>query len=497
MTRSNKYYGVRAVRRTSIITIVAGTLLLSACTVGPNYVRPSVETPPAYKEIGDGTSWKVAEPRDELIRGAWWELFGDSQLNALEEQVSISNQNIAVAEAQYRQALALVQASRAGYFPTVTLGPSYSRSRRPVGAGGAVRSSVITSDYLLNGQASWEPDVWGKIRRTVEGAKASAQASAADLAAARLSAQAALAQDYFQLCSLDAQKKLFDRTVSAYQTFLELTNNRYASGVASRADVLQAETQLRTAQAQAIDIGVQRAQLEHAIALLIGKPASVFSIPVSPLSAIPPFIPAGVPSVLLERRPDIAAAERLAAAANAQIGVAEAAYYPNITLTASGGFEAAHLYRWLTWPNRLWTVGTTVLETVFDGGLRSAQTEQARAAYDANVASYRQAVLTGFQEVEDNLAALRILEDEARVQDEAVNAAQQSVTVSTNQYKAGTVTYLDVMTVQTIALTNERTAIDIRGRRMAAGVLLIKALGGGWDAAALGLAQSNPPVGGK
>ena len=252
-----------------------------------------------------------------------------------------------------------------------------------------------------------------------------------------------------------------------------------------------------TAQAQAIDIGVQRSQLEHAIALLVGKPASVFSIAVSPLSAIPPSIPAGVPSVLLERRPDIAAAERRAAAANAQIGVAEAAYYPNITLTASGGFEAAHLYRWLTWPNRLWSVGTTVLETVFDGGLRSAQTEQARAAYDANVASYRQAVLTGFQEVEDNLAALRILEEEARVQDEAVTAARQSVTVSTNQYKAGTVNYLDVVTVQTIALTNERTVIDILGRRMAAGVLLIKALGGGWDAAALSLAQSNPPVGGK
>ncbi len=486
MIHSKEYFGTSIKQRCSRLAI-AGTalILLTGCTVGPNYVKPSVETPTAYKEIGDGTSWKIAEPGDEHIRGAWWELFGDTQLSALEEQVAISNQNIAVAEAQYRQALALVQASRAGYFPTVTLGPSYTRSRRPVGAGGAVRSSVITSDYLASGQASWEPDIWGKVRRTVEGSEANAQASAADLEAVRLSVQAELAQDYFQLRTLDAQRQLFNSTVAAYRTFLEMTKNRYASGVASRSDVLQAETQLKTAEAQAIDIGVLRSQLEHAIALLVGKPASVFSIAVSPLSATPPPIPAGVPSVLLERRPDIAAAERRAAAANAQIGVAQAAYYPNITLTASGGFEAAHLYRWLTWPNRLWSVGTTVLETVFDGGLRGAQTEQARAAYDANAASYRQTVLTGFQEVEDNLAALRILEEEARVQEEAVNAARQSVIVSTNQYKAGTVSYLDVVTVQTIALNNERTAIDILGRRMTAGVLLIKALGGGWDTVGL------------
>jgi NodT family efflux transporter outer membrane factor (OMF) lipoprotein len=298
------------------------------------------------------------------------------------------------------------------------------------------------------------------------------------------------------LRTLDAQKKLFDSTVSAYQTFLQVTKNRYASGIASRADVLQAETQLKTAQAQSIDIGVQRAQLEHAIALLVGKPASIFSIPMSPLSAAPPPIPVGVPSVLLERRPDVAAAERRAAAANAQIGVAQAAYYPNVTLTAAGGLEAAHLYRWLTWPNRLWSVGTTVLETVFDGGLRAAQSEQARAAYDANVASYRQAVLTGFQEVEDNLAALRILEEEGRVQAEAVTAGRQSVTVITNQYKAGTVSYLDVVTIQTIALNNERTDIDILGRRMVAGVLLVKALGGGWDASSLSPEVKNSPVAG-
>jgi NodT family efflux transporter outer membrane factor (OMF) lipoprotein len=488
MTQENGNYGVKVVRHIYLIIIVTGTIMfLSACTVGPNYVKPSVETPSAYKEIGDGTSWKIAEPRDELIRGAWWELFGDPQLNALEEQVSISNQNIAAAEAQYRQARALVQASRAGYFPTVTAGGSYTRSQRPsIGTSGVTtQKSGAVSDYLISGNASWELDIWGKVRRSVESSEASAQASAADLEAIRLSVQAQLAQDYYQLRTLDAQKKLFDTTVSAYQTFLDMTKNRYASGVASKADVLQAETQLKTAQAQAIDIGVQRAQMEHAIALLVGKPASLFSIPVSPLSAAPPPVPVGVPSVLLERRPDIAAAERLAAAANAQIGVAEAAYYPNITLTAAGGFESSHLTRWLTWPNRLWSIGTSVLETVFDAGLRGAQTEQARALYDANVASYRQAVLTGFQEVEDNLAAIRILEEEARVQDEAVKAARQSVAISTNQYKAGIISSLDVITVQTIALTSERTAIGILGQRMTASVLLIKALGGGWDSAGI------------
>ena len=493
MTISYENYGVRVVRHICIAAIVAGTImLLSACTVGPNYVKPSVETPPGYNEIGDGTSWKIAEPKDEFIRGVWWEMFGDPQLNALEAQVNISNQNIAVAEAQYRQASALVQAARAGYFPTVTADGSYTRSRKPSSgtSGVSTRTTGAVSDYLLNGSASWEPDIWGKVRRSVEANEAGAQASAADLAAMRLSVQTELAQDYFQLRTLDAQKQLFDATVSAYQKFLELTKNRYASGVASRSDVLQAETQLKTAQAQGIDTGVQRAQLEHAIALLTGKPASVFSVPFAPLTASPPSIPAGIPSGLLERRPDIAAAERRAAAANAQIGVAQAAYYPNITLIASGGFESAHLAKWLTWPNRLWSVGSTVLQTVFDGGLRGALTDQARAVYDANVASYRQTVLTGFKEVEDNLAALRILEEEALVQDEAVKAARQSVTISTNQYKAGTVSYLDVVTVQTIALNNERTAIDILGRRMTAGVLLIKALGGDWEGTSI--SQYNP-----
>jgi len=319
----------------------------------------------------------------------------------------------------------------------------------------------------------------------VESQQASAQASQADLESMRLSAQAALAQSYFALRILDTQRQLLDATVLAYQKSLELTQNRYASGVASKADVVQADTQLKTAQAQAIDVGVQRAQLEHAIAALTGTPASVFSLPVAPLTTVPPAIPVGVPSELLERRPDIAAAERRVAAANAQIGVAEAAYYPTITLSASAGFVSTALSDLFSWPSRVWAVGAAIAETVFEGGLRRAQTNEARAAYDANVASYRQTVLTAFQGVEDNLAALRILQDEAQVQDEAVKAAQQSVALTTNQYKAGTLSYLDVVVTQTVALANERAAVDILGRRMTATVLLIEALGEGWNASAV------------
>jgi NodT family efflux transporter outer membrane factor (OMF) lipoprotein len=458
------------------ICLILGVLtLFTGCAVGPDYVRPAAEVPASYKEI---EGWKVAQPKDHLIRGAWWEVFNDPYLNGLEEQGNISNQNVAAAEAQFRQARALVQVARAGYFPTVTVGASLTRSSR-TGTTGA--SPTATSDYLLLADASWEPDLWGRVRRTVEGSKASAQATAADLESTRLLVQAELAQDYFQLRVLDGQKQLLDATVIAYQKTLELTKNQYASGVASRADVLQAETQLKTTQAQAIDVGVQRAQMEHAIALLVGKPASLFSIPVAPLATVPPAVPVGVPSELLERRPDIAGAERRVAAANAQIGVAVAAYYPAVTLSASGGFESTSLSKWLTWPSRFWSVGPGISETVFDGGLRRAQTAAARAAYDATVASYRQTVLTGFQEVEDNLAALRILQDEAQVQDEAVKAAQQTVTVTTNQYKAGTVSYLNVIVAQAAALNSEITALNILGRRMAAAVLLVKALGGGWN----------------
>jgi len=458
------------------LMIVAGTLtLFTGCTVGPNYVRPPAEVPPAYKEM---EGWKTAQPKDHIIRGAWWEIFNDPKLNALEERVNISNQNVATAEAQFRQARALVQVARAGYFPTVTAGPSYTRS---LNVSGAAPPGTAINDYLLQIDVSWAVDVWGRVRRLVEAGVASAQASAADIEAIRLLTQANLAQDYFQLRVLDGQKKLLDETVIAYQKSLGLTKNQYASGVVSMADVLQADTQLKTTQAQAIDLGVQRAQLEHAIALLVGRPASALSIPVVPLGVSPPPIPVGVPSELLERRPDIAAAERNMAAANAQIGVAVAAYYPTITLSAAGGFESTSLSNWLSWPSRFWSVGAAISELVYEGGLRRAQTAAARAAYDATVASYRQTVLTGFQQVEDNLAALRILEEEGRVQEEAVKAARQSVAVAINQYKAGTVSYLNVIVAQAAALNNEITALGILNRRMAASVLLIQALGGGWS----------------
>ena len=472
--------------RLVLLMMVTGIALLpTACAVGPDYVRPTTAAPPAYKEAGD---WKIAQPGDHVIRGKWWEIFNDSQLNALEEQVNISNQNIAAAEAQFRQAQALVHVAQAAFFPTITGGVAFTRAlRSSTLTANPIAGGVPTTDYNLPVNLSWEADVWGRIRRSVEASRASAQASAADLQAARLSVQTALAQNYFQLRTLDAQKQLLDATVAAYQKSLDLTKNRYNSGVATRGDVLQAETQLKTTQAQAIDVGVQRAQFEHAIALLVGKPASLFSIPVLPMNiaAVPPDIPQGVPSELLERRPDIAGAERRMAAANAQIGVAKAAWFPKVTLGAAAGYESGSSAQWLTWPSHYWSLGPAIAETLFDGGLRSAQVAQARAAYDATVASYRQTVLTGFQEVEDNLAALRILEQEAATQQEAVKAAQQSVTFVTNQYKAGTVNYLSVIVTQAAALTNESTAVNIMNRRMVASVLLIKALGGGWNSSSL------------
>ncbi|HTP66070.1 MAG TPA: efflux transporter outer membrane subunit [Geobacteraceae bacterium] len=463
--------------------LFAGVLMLmAACSVGPDYIRPSAEAPPVFKEM---SGWKRAEPRDDAIKGPWWEMFNDPQLNALEQQVNISNQNVAAAEAQFREARAMAQAATAGYFPTLTAGASAARAMTSGTMGSTSRSGETFTDYRLSVDLSWELDIWGKVRRTVEAGRATAQASAADLEGARLSMQAQLAQDYFQLRALDAQKQLLDTTVADYARFLDLTRNRYASGVASRAEVLQAETQLKSTQAQAIDVGVQRSQMEHAIAVLIGKPASIFSIPPSPLAALPPDIPAGLPSQLLERRPDVAGAERRVAAANAQIGVTKAAYFPTVTLSGSAGLESSNLSKWLTWPSRLWSLGPAVSETLFDGGLRGAQMDQARAAYDASVAAYRQTVLTGFQEVEDNLAALRILDEEARVQGEAVKAAQQSVVFTTNQYRAGTASSLDVVVTQTTELANERTAVGILGNRMNASVLLVKALGGGWNASAL------------
>lgn len=456
--------------------------LLVGCAVGPDYERPETPASAAYKEA---IGWKVAEPRDETSRGSWWEIFGDPQLSALMGRIDISNQNVLLAEAQLRQAQALTAQSGAALFPTLDANASITRSRSPTGVIGGTTAGRVINNRSVSLNSSWELDLWGRLRRQLESSEASAQASAADLAAARLSAHAELASAYFQLRVLDAQKRLLDDTVDAFGKSLELTRNRYAAGVAAKVDVVQAEAQLKSTQAQAIDIGVQRAQLEHAIAILIGKAPSEFSIVPAPLAASVPRIPRALPSELLERRPDVAAAERRAAAANAQIGVAKAAYFPSLALSASGGYRSAEAAGLFTAPNRFWSIGPAIVQSIFDAGLRRAQTAQAIAAYDASVAQYRQAVLAGFQEVEDNLAALRILEEEAQVQEDAVRAARESVVLTVNQYKAGTASYLNVVTVQTTQLTNERTAAGILGRRLVAAVTLVKALGGGWDASEL------------
>lgn len=467
-----------------LYAVAAGlSILVAGCMVGPDYVRPTAPVPKTYKETD---VWKAAAPKDHEARGPWWEIFNDPELNALEEQVNISNQNVAAAEANFRQSRALAQAARSALFPAVTTGPAVTRSQRSGTLGqAATAGGVPITDYLLPLNASWELDMWGRIRRNVEASRAGAQASAGELESVRLSTQSQLALNYFLLRSLDAQKQLLSETIAAYEKSLELTKNRYTGGIASRADVLQAETQLKSTQAQAIDVGVQRTQFEHAIALLVGRPPFSFSLRFAPIAAAPPPVPVGLPSELLERRPDIAAAERRVAAANAQIGAAMAAYFPRVTLSGVAGFESTDLAKWLTWPSRFFSVGPELAGTLFEGGLRRAVTDQARANYDANVALYRQTVLEAFQEVEDNLAALGMLEEEARVQDEAVKAAVDGIAIVRNQYKAGTVTYLNIVVAQAIALANQRTAVNILARRMAASVSLVTALGGGWNVSAL------------
>jgi NodT family efflux transporter outer membrane factor (OMF) lipoprotein len=473
-----------------LVGIASLSVMLNSCMVGPKYSRPPVESPPNYKEQAAGVDWKQAQPSETITRGKWWEVFHDAALNVLEERVSISNQNLKTAEAQFREARATVRFTRAGLYPTVTAGPSITISHPSVNRSFRPSTSAPTfADYLLSGDLSYEIDAWGRVRRAVEQSLANAQASAADLETLRLSAESDLAVDYFTLRSLDAERQLLDTTVVAYQKTLELTKNRHDSGIASGVDVAQAETQLETTRAQLVDLGVQRAQLEHAIALLVGAPASTFSIPPTPISGPPPQIPAGLPSELLERRPDIAAAERSVAAANAGIGVAKAAYYPVLSLVASVGFESTHIANWFSWPSHLWSLGPSLIQTVFDGGQRHAASDQAQAVYDATVASYREGVLTAFQQVEDNLAALRVLAEEAQVQDAAVKAAERSLYLSENRYKGGITTYLEVAIAQAAALSNRRTSVDILSRQMTSSVLLIKALGGGWDISNLPAAQ--------
>jgi len=475
---------IRVFKRGVAAICFASMLLLAGCVVGPRYQRPPVEVPQVYKEVGD---WKAAQPNEQSLGGNWWEIFQDPQLNALEQQVNISNQNLKAAQAQYTQARALLRYNRADFLPTLTAAPSVSRTKvsnnRPPQT--SIFNGRTNTDLQLPIDLSYEIDAWGRVRSNVESYRALAQASAADLATVNLSMHAQLAMFYFQARSLDAQEQLLNSTVAQYEQALQLNQSRFEGGVASEVEVEQARTQLETTRAMATDIGVLRAQYEHAVATLIGKPAGSFSLAPLPLRTPPPPIPAGVPSELLERRPDIASAERLMAAENARIGVAKAAYYPLLNLTATGGLESGTITSLFSGPSALWAIGGQAILPLFEGGRRRAASDQAVAAYDQSVASYRETVLTSFQQVEDNLAALRILEKEAQTQNEAVVAAQKSLDLSIQRYNGGVTSYLEVTVAQSAALTDEVTAVNILGRRMVAAVQLVQALGGGWDSSSL------------
>jgi NodT family efflux transporter outer membrane factor (OMF) lipoprotein len=475
--------------------------LLPGCVVGPKYHPASVPTPPAYKELipdnfKNTDGWKLAQPKDDTLRGKWWEMFNDPQLNALEEKVNVSNQNIASAAASFLAARALVKEARSQLFPTVTTNPSITVQRPSAtmstggsssssGSGTSSSSPGTFTDYSLPFDATWQPDLFGRIRNTVRAAAYGAQATAADLESTRLTVQAEVAADYFQLRGQDALKDLLDSTVVAYQQTLDLTKALYDTGIDSEEAVAQAETQLEATQAQDAALAIQRAQFEHAIAMLTGQPASSFSIPFQPLNSTPPAIPFGVPSQLLERRPDVAAAERLVAQANAQIGIAKAAYFPTVTLSATAGLESTSFAKWFTWPSRFFSLGPSAAETLFDAGLRRATVLQFRAQYDEAVANYRQAVLTAFQQVEDNLASLRVLSVEIQHQDAAVQSAEKNLALATDRYKLGLDPYLNVLTAQTLLLSNQETAVTLRIQQMTASEGLIQALGGGWDTSQL------------
>lgn len=455
-------------RIAAALAALAATVL-TACATGPDYRRPAVELPAGFKE---SAGWKLAEPRAEADRGPWWGAFGDPVLDGLMAQADAGNQGLRAAEAQVRAAEATLRVAQAAGYPSVSGNAAAARS---------AQGRIERSQFSLGAAASWEIDLWGRVRRSVEAGEASAQASADDLAAARLSVQAAVAQNYFQLRAADLQKKLLEETVAGYERSLQLVGNQYAAGLVARGDVILAQAQLKSAQAQVIDTGIQRAQYEHAIAILAGKAPADFAVAAAEAPLKLPAIGPGMPSALLERRPDVAAAERRMAAANAQIGVSQAALFPALTLSASAGVQSSTLGELFSLPNRVWSLGPALAGSLFDAGLRRAQTRQAMAAYDVTEANYRQIVLTALQDVEDNLAALRLLESEAAVQDEAVAAARQSVQIALNQYRAGTASYLVVVTAQNTLLANERTALDIRRRRLLAAVGLVRSLGGGWS----------------
>lgn len=477
---------LRAPRRARclLIALAATTFSITACSIGPKYKTPTVATPPAYKETGN---WKTAQPNDKNLGGNWWEIFQDSQLNELEQQINVSNQNLKAAIAQYQQSRAVLRYYRADYYPTLTTNPSatrekYSSNRPPLGS---VFDGITFNDFTVPLNLSYQVNAWGRVSKNVEYYREQAQASAADLAVVNLTMHADLAVDYFAARSLDAEEKLLQDTVAQYEQALQLNDDRYHGGIASEVDVEQARTILETTRAEAVDVGVARAQYEHAVAVLIGKPPADFTLPPLPLTAPPPPIPVGLPSELLERRPDVASAERQVASANTQIGLAKLAYYPVINLTASGGFDSAIITTLFQGPSAIWSVGPTAAMTLVDFGRRRAFNDEAKSGYDYAVANYRQTALTAFQQVEDNLAALKILENEAGVQASAVEAAKRSLDLSVTRYEGGVTSYLEVITAQNAALTNEVTAVNILGRRLASAVLLVQALGGGWDRSTL------------
>jgi len=457
-------------------------LLLSACAVGPDYQKPDMTTPVQFKAA---EGWTQASPSDAIARGAWWEVYGDPQLNGLVEKLNRSNQTVAQYEAQYRQAQALVRSSRGAFFPTLDLSAGKTRSSQGTGSSSSSLStsnSGIRDTYNTQLGVSWEADVWGKLRRGLEADKASAQASLADLAAMQLSLQSELVQNYLQLRVIDEQKRLLEATLEAYQRSLTLTQNQYRAGISGRDAVAQAQTQLKSTEADLIDLKWQRAQFENAIAVLMGQAPADFSLAATRDIPDLPQIPLELPSQLLERRPDIAAAERSVMAANANIGIAKAAYYPDLTLSLSGGYSSSTFSNWISLPNRFWSVGPQLAMTLFDGGQRSAEVDRTEAVYDQTVAQYRQTVLTGFQEVENYLTQLKVYQDEAAVRAEALAAARDSLRLTSNQYKAGLIGYLDVVNVQTTALSNERSVLTLLQSRLIASVQLIAALGGGWNA---------------
>ena len=479
-------------RTACLITILVSIMFTFGCTVGPKYVRPTVPVPPAYGEqapqsFKEAGVWQPAQPADQVLRGKWWEIFGDPELNALEEQVTVSNQDLKAAEARFREARALVRFNRASEFPTISVGPSasYVKDSDNTPAFPATVSRNGMGDYVLPFDLSYEVDLWGRVRRSVAAAREETQATAADLASASLILHAELAIDYFELRSADTQKQILDDTVKAFTDAYQLTETRFEGGASPRSDVAQAKTQLDDTRVQDTDVTVQRAAYEHAIAVLMGKPPAEFHLAALPLDLAPPRIPVGVPSELLERRPDIAAAERRVAEANEQVGIARAAYFPTLTLDGAAGYESTQVVNLLSGPNALWAVGPALAETIFDAGRRHATSQAAWANDDAATANYRQTTLGAFQEVEDNLAALRILENETQEQRQATASAQDWLQVSTNRYKGGVDNYLQVIIAQTSALSNERNEADILRRRMDASVLLIKALGGGWSTSEL------------